>query len=1420
MKSLKLRPKLFIAFLSLGLFATVATAWLYHSHEKRHHTDEAFARVTAIRETQKERIESYFKEKRTLLQCLARDRSVVAAVRSFGEAVDNLRATPEQLAGYREELERYYEKDYLARIKAITGEEPDLKRYLPVNARAIILQRNFIVRNHHPVGEKANLIVSGDGSEYARLHAVYHPRLSKALRQAGFYDLFLIDDKTGRVVYTNVKEPDFGTSMIDGPYRDSGVARVFRKALESAESDTVSVTDFSFYAPSLGAPSAFMSAPIYDGDIRVGIVAVQLPISQIDAIMTGGRSWKDAGYGESGEGYLIGDDYKMRSNSRFLLENIEGYLALQEKVGVDKKTIDMMRAYSSSILLQEVRSEAAKRVLTDASGTVITPDYRGIPVMSSYTLLNIEGLHWHLLTEIDVEEVFRDVNETGRQALFIAFAIGLIAFGVAYLLAQRLTRPIDQLIENSRELGKGNLALRVPVSTADEIGELAASFNEMAANLETTTVSKDYFNDIVTNMTDLLIVVSVEFKETSGHASVAEIKTVNSAACAMLGYNDGELIGLPVESLFRVKDDARWFYGDGFRELLRIGAIKSEEKEYLRKDGSVLPVLFSAKPMTTCGDNICLVVTIAQDITGLKHSRERMLYIDRLLRAIMAINNLITREKDERMLLQRACGILTVIKEYKMVWAGIVEKDHKRVVPVAHSGFDDGYLDTIAVTWDDQPTGMGPSGMAIKTRRMTVMQDILNEPRFAPWRDAAIARGYRSSISLPLFVDGEKVYGVLNVYSVNEAAFVGEELDLLGQVAQDLSYALTAIRVDIRQKEAEEALRKSEAGLAKAQEMARLGSWEMDIASGRIECSMEAGRILGRPAYENTLDVHDFQEMIHPDDRNSAGKVLFDALCGHKPYIVDYRLLSRDNKERVVHAQAEIVRGEDGRPQKMVGTIQDVTEIRWYQSQTKLATEVFENTIEGVIVTNQDATIEFVNKAFTTITGYTPEEAIGENPRILQSERHDHLFYEKMWEALRTEGKWHGEIWNRRKSGEAYPEVLNITAIRDPGGKASKYVGVFQDISYLRWTEEQLKFHADNDALTGLPNREAFRDRIDVLLRTSEQADTLHALVFIGLDRLHTINESLGHITGDAVLQGVAKRLRESSAHEKAACRYSGDEFAVMLEGLSDTQEAVRAANTIMETLAAPFRIKGQELHIGASIGIAFFPSDGRDTDTLIKNADSAMRRAKEEGGKRYLLYSEKMNEQAFQKLQLENDIRRGLNEEEFVLHYQPKVDIESGRIIGVEGLVRWRHPVKGMVSPGLFIPVAEGAGLIGQLGESVLRQGCAQAKRWYDGGFRDISVAVNLSTSQFHAQDVVKLVETTLADTGLPPEMLGLEITESLVMKDVQGSIRIMERLKDMGIKLYIDDFGTGYSSLSYLRHFPIYGLKIDQSFVRDITT
>ena len=488
------------------------------------------------------------------------------------------------------------------------------------------------------------------------------------------------------------------------------------------------------------------------------------------------------------------------------------------------------------------------------------------------------------------------------------------------------------------------------------------------------------------------------------------------------------------------------------------------------------------------------------------------------------------------------------------------------------------------------------------------------------------------------------------------------------------------------------------------------------------------------------------------------------------------------------------------------------------QNRERLLGVAFHHSGEAIMITDHDNCIVTVNPAFTELTGYTQEEVVGKNPSMLSAGRTTREEYERMWAAISLKGYWQGEIWDRRKDGGVYPKWLSISVMRDESGEIRFHIAHFSDISAERAAEAKLHHMAHHDMLTGLSNRVSLKDRLEHALALARRESSRVALLFIDLDRFKSINDTLGHHVGDELLIAVSQRLRQCVRESDLVARLGGDEFVVMLPGLDQSAAAASVAEKIVASIGEPYLIGAHTFYTTPSVGIAIYPEDGADGESLMRNADAAMYHAKSAGRNNFQFFDAKMNELAVERLSIEHALRHALSRDEFRLHFQPVIDIRTGRVASIEALVRWQHPERGLLAPGFFIGVAEETGLIQAIGDWVLWAACRQLADFRAAGMADVRMAINISALQMRNGNLPVLAQGIMAAYSLQAGDLIFEITESIAMEQPKETERILDQLHAMGIQLALDDFGTGYSSLSYLKLFALDTLKLDRSFVEEI--
>jgi diguanylate cyclase (GGDEF)-like protein/PAS domain S-box-containing protein len=888
--------------------------------------------------------------------------------------------------------------------------------------------------------------------------------------------------------------------------------------------------------------------------------------------------------------------------------------------------------------------------------------------------------------------------------LFAAGVVALIAatFVQLTLLHRTIVRPITSLTDaTERVRTHADYRQRIPVSGADEIARLGSSFNDMMTAVQDR-------EDELRRITDFqrTILDNAAYGIISATAD-GTVTSFNPAAERLLGYTAEEVIGRMDPSQWHDPAELQTRAAELSTELGEIvppsfevfAALprrhRTEEREwtFIRKDGRRIPVYLSITALQDDRGEITGLVGLSYDLSERKQAEQALHRLNRELRAVSDCNQTLVRAEDEQSLLDDICRIVCENAGYRMAWVAYTDAVTNKLVPVAHAGAELGYIAEALSIWQNAEYVHPPQEIASRTGSAAGTDDYATDPNVAPWRKAALERGYRSSISLPL-KDGEKVFGVLAIYAGEPSAFTAEERRMLAELSDDLAFGIVTLRT------------------------------------------------------------------------------------------------------RAEHARAE--------------------------EQIQIAATAFEAQ-EGIIITNANQVILRVNRAFSEITGYSQEEAIGATPRLLASGHQDAAFYRAMWHRIATEGSWQGEVWNRRKNGDLYPEWLNITAVRNARNEVTHYVGTMIDITSRKEAERQIEHLAFYDLLTGLPNRRLFIDRLQQAMAGSARTQRMGAILFIDLDNFKIVNDTCGHDVGDRLLVEVAQRLNDCVRDGDTISRLGGDEFIAMLEDLSiSPQEAAAQARVvarkILEALNQPYTIAGRVHHSTPSIGATLFAGSEDSVDELLKQADIAMYQAKAAGRNTLSFFDPEMQAAVAARASLEADLRQGIEERQLVLHFQPQVTA-GNTVVGAEALVRWQHPERGTISPAEFIPLAEETGLILPVGQWVLAEACACLARWMTvPTTRDLSLAVNVSARQFRQPDFVTEVRKAIDEAGIPPNRLKLELTESLVIDDIEDTITKMGALKALGVGFSMDDFGTGYSSLSYLTRLPLDQLKIDQSFVRKL--
>ncbi len=831
----------------------------------------------------------------------------------------------------------------------------------------------------------------------------------------------------------------------------------------------------------------------------------------------------------------------------------------------------------------------------------------------------------------------------------------------------------------------------------------------------------------------------------------------NEHLCTMLGYSREEFAEKSWVELTHPED-----VGANIAEFERVKRGESKgyviDKRFIRKDGAVVFVTLDAKCVRKPDGTVDYFITTIQDITARKQAEQALRESELSYRSLF--DNMLNGVAHSRMIFQDG---IPVDYEYIKVNHGFEKMSGLTgVVGRKISEILPGYC-------RDNPESLEVFGRVAQTGEPTRWEHYL----------AALDKWFSFSIYSP--APGEIVVVSDDITERKQAeAALAEREEIYRSIVTQATDGIVLVDVDTK-----------------------IIAEFNDAACQSLGYSREEFTGLSVPDIQGEMDAEVVAERVRIMLEKGAEN--FDTLHRHKNgSLRDVRV-----SNRVIQLHGHTY---------LAGIWTDITERKQAEAQLKLAAKVFEQSSEGFIITDANCNIVMINLAFTVITGYAEADVLGKNPRFLSSGRHDQKFYRDMWQDINTLGHWHGEVWNRRKDGKLYPEWLSISRVLDTSGKTTQYIGIFSDITQSKQAEERIQRLANFDLLTELPNRALFASHFNSALGIAQRNNAQLALMYIDLDHFKHVNEALGQSIGDELLIEVAKRLKAAVHDEDTVSRQGGDEFVLVFPG-ADVDVATHMAEKLLASVAQHYQIEQHELVVTPSIGIAMYPGDGGDFETLSKCADTAMYRAKADGRNNYRFFTPGMQARSSRSLQLENALRRALERGELSLHYQPQVSLQDGRIIGAEALLRWQHPELGMVSPAEFIPVAESSGQILKIGEWVLRTAVQQLKTWMDGGLEPMVIAVNLSAVQFRHASLPELVTQILEEVKLPPQYLELELTEGVTMDDPLAAIAVMDDLHERGIRMSIDDFGSGYSSLNYLKKFKVYKLKIDQSFVRDIS-
>ncbi|MGV2871202.1 EAL domain-containing protein [Colwellia sp. E150_009] len=878
---------------------------------------------------------------------------------------------------------------------------------------------------------------------------------------------------------------------------------------------------------------------------------------------------------------------------------------------------------------------------------------------------------------------------------------------------------------------------------------------------------------------------------------------VNQAYLDIIGYNEEEANNLTFWDLtprhYKEQESIQ------LKSLIEKGCYGPYEKEYIHKEGHLVPVLLNGVRVVG-SDNEIYTWSCVQDITARKkvelreHNRSYVLELiasDELLPVILQAIVQGVEEENPSML----CSILVLDETGKYLLNGAAPS-----LPIFYIN---------AINGIEIGDGVGSCGTAAYTNERVIVEDIQTHPYWAPYKALAKKANLGSCWSEPIRSTQGNVLGTFAIYHREVNYPTQADLAFIEQTVSLASIAIEKSRDTIALKASREQMQLVLAG-------AELGFWDWDIVTGKVERNERWATILGYTYEEIQHSTSQWSDFVHPEDREKAWQSINDVLEGRsKSHSLEYRMLTKDGNYRWVLDQANVMkRDNNGKPLRMSGTHTDITNRKHAEEKFKLAASVFTHARESITITDTSGVIIDVNDTFTTVTGYEREEAIGQTPRILKSGKQTPEFYAEMWQAMLQEGHWYGEIWNRRKNGEIFAEMKAISAVLDENGVITHYVALGNDITLIKEHQAKLESIAHFDTLTSLPNRTLLADRLNQAMVQCNRHKCSLAVVFLDLDGFKYVNDSYGHDVGDELLIALSVRMKKALRDGDTLARFGGDELVAVLTDLDKVEDCEPVLERLLLAASEPVTLGNVVINVSASIGVTIYPQDSVDADQLMRHADQAMYVAKESGKNRYHLFDIVQDDAI--KVQHESlvSIRNALDNKEFVLYYQPKVNMRTGMVTGVEALLRWQHPEQGVLNPVDFLPVIENNIMMIELGEWVIDTVLTQIRLWQEAGLKlPVSTSVNIAAVQLEQPDFTqKLTALLAAHPNVPTQSLELEVLETTALDDVKHVSKIMNACLALGVKFALDDFGTGYSSLTYLRRLPAKLIKIDQSFVRDM--
>ena len=977
--------------------------------------------------------------------------------------------------------------------------------------------------------------------------------------------------------------------------------------------------------------------------------------------------------------------------------------------------------------------------------------------------------------------------------LFPVISEGTI-IGVLDFTSRQIIEPDESLLKVIRILGA-------------EIG----NFNQRALALESLRKSERLYSNTFDRAPIGIAHVSANGK----------FLLVNQRLCEMFDYSKEELLSLSYRQISHPDD----IYAlDDKRIPLWSGEIDIAhgEKRYLRRDGSLVWVATTFTLQRDETGNPLYAISMIEDITDKKRAEAASFRLSRMYSALSETNEAILRSKSREELYQRAC--MAAVNGGKFTLAAVIINEGTGLAQVAALAGTAGKLPSLEIILSDIPSAKkNLIDIAYHSQKSQVNNDFLAEELNSILKKGADESNIASGAAIPLIRNGSSM-GVLFFCLEETGAFDDEIIKLLESMAENIIYAIDHFEREADRQAAVEQLQESEERYHSTFDLAAIGIAHIDTGGRLIHVNQQLCNMLGY-SHDELLGKLT-RQISHPDDVNikvsdeQRAKLVSGELDSVK---MEKRYLRKDGTPIWVRISVAVKVGVEGQRLYDISVIEDITARKLAEDQLRQSEERYHDTFElaaiGISHVNTSGRFIHVNRQLCSMLGYTEEELLGMTVKEI-SHPDDVNVTDK--DKIRLHSgqikEFKAEKRYLRKDGSPVWVALTITVKRDRKGQPLYDISVVEDISARKEAEERIQYLATHDDMTGLPNRAMFSQLLSHEVKSAHRYEHKFAVLFIDLDRFKLINDSLGHAAGDSLLKEMSSRLRGCLRASDVVARMGGDEFVVLVQGINESSQVATVARNILSVVIKPLEIHGQECRITASIGICMYPDDADDEQSLMKNADMAMYLAKEEGKNNYQFYSKNIRTLSVERLALEANLRRALEQNELSLHYQAKVNIKTGEIKGVEALLRWNSPILGAVSPAQFIPLAEEMGLIVQIGKWVLHTACSQNVKWQHQGLPPVCMAVNLSPRQFLDHKLLQDIKDTLKETKMAPELLELEITESMVMHNIEQATKKLGAIKQLGVRIAIDDFGTGYSSLAQLKLFPIDTLKVDRSFIREI--